>query len=131
MVRPQRRSAVFLLGLTMLVIKHAQFRAPRALSLLAADLRDPLLFSGFDRANFRLDLIEQNSPRQKAIDPLGSLLLALHPDTRRPMMEHYTGRNFIDVLPTGAGRADELLVYILLADAESQHALGKLFFFIG
>ena len=131
MVKPQRRSALFLLGLTMLVVKHAQFRAPRALSLLTPDFLDPLLLGGFDRANFRLDFIEQKPPRQKAIEPLGALLLALHPDASGPMMEHYTGLNFIDVLAAGAGGADELLVDILLADAKSQHALRKLFFFIG
>ena len=48
-----------------------------------------------------------------------------------PMVQHYAARNLVDVLAAGARGPDELLVDVLLANAQRLHALEQLFFFAG
>ena len=131
MIRPHGGSADFLFGLAMLFIEHPRLGAPGTLSLLAPNLGGPLFLRRLGVSNLGLDFIQQNSSGQETIELLGALLLALDPDTRRPVIEQHTGRDFIDVLAAGARRADKLLFYILLSNTQGPHALRELFFFVG
>ncbi len=116
--------------MALLVVEHARFGAPRTFSFLAPDFLDSLHFRSDGAGEFRLNFVEQNSPRQKAIERLGALLLAFNPDAGRAVHEQHAGGNLVDVLPAGARGANELLVDIALPHAESLHALGELFLFV-
>ena len=115
---------LFLFRLTTLLIEHAHFRAMGSFSLLAPNLGNFLFFRTCRAAKFGFDLIEQEAACQKTIETLGSFLLALDANPGRAVMEHHAGRDLVDVLAAGAGRADELLVDILLAHADREQALG-------
>lgn len=114
-----------------LVIEHAHFGPVRALALLSADLFDALGFSAGGTALMGVDFVEQEPARQKSIERLGAFLLTFDPDPCGAVVQHDTGRHFIDVLAAGSRGSDELLIDIGFAHAERNHALGKLFFFVG
>lgn len=129
--RPDRRSLPLFLRLAAFFGEHPLLGAARAPSLLTPDLGGLLLFRRLGSFKLSLDLIQQDSSSQEAIERLRALLLAPDPDTGRPMVEQDASRGFIDLLPARARRADKLLINILLPNAQSPHVLEELFFFSG
>src|SRR5581483_800861 len=130
-VAAHRNTRGFFLPLPALRFEHLFFRAARAPAFLPPDARDLLL--GRRRGSFdaRLDLVQQEPAREKAVERLRALLLAFDPNARRPVMEDDARRSLINFLATGARGAYELLLDVLLADAERLHALNQRFFFAG
>ena len=86
-----------------LIGKQLELGAPGALSFLPTNFGDLLLFGLFSSSKLGLELVEQNSPGEKTIKCLRTLLLALHANTGGPVMKNNTARNFIDFLATGSG----------------------------
>jgi hypothetical protein len=129
--RPHRGPRRFLLRLVTLIGEELLLRAPRASSLLPANSRDFLLLGRFGASQLRFDFVQQDSARQETIERLRALLLAFHPNARGPVMQHDTAGSLVDLLPAGAGRANELFFDVLLANAQGLHALQQGFFFAG
>ena len=88
-IRAHTGTPLFLFPVALFVIEHALFGAPRTFSFLPPDFFDPLLFGGNAAANLRFDLIEQYPPREKTIESLRTLLLALHSDAGGTMMQQH------------------------------------------
>jgi len=82
-------AALFLFPVPLFVIEHALFGSARTFSFLPPDFFDPLLFGGNTAANLLFNLVEQYSAREKAIESLRTLLLALHSDAGGTMMQQH------------------------------------------
>lgn len=78
-----------------------------------------------------LDLVQQQSSGEEAVDGLLPTGLAFHPQAGGPMKQHDAGGSLVDVLPAVAARADEGFLDVAVAHPERSHALGKLFPFFG
>lgn len=124
-------AARFFLALMPLVGEQAKLGAARASSFLPAQFGDPPRLVSRGAGDARFNLVEEKRSCQIAIERLGALFLTFDPNPRRPMAERDAGRELVDALPAGAGGADELLVDVLLLDAEGAHALEQLFLFFG
>src|SRR5207253_11480690 len=74
-VRAHRGSEGFLFRLMALIREQLKLGAPGALSFLATDPRDLLLFRGTRSSYLRLDFVEQDSSSQKTIECLRALSL--------------------------------------------------------
>ena len=125
MVRAHGGSERFLFRLVALIGEQLQLGASRALSFLAADPGDLLLFRGTSSLELRLDFIQQNSSSQKTIECLRALSLALHPNARGPMVQYNTSGNFVDVLTTGSRRPNKVFLDVLLLDTQGPHPLQE------
>jgi hypothetical protein len=93
----------FFLSLMTFVCEEAKLGPAGALSFLTADLGDASGFIARRSADGRLDLVQQESSRQEAVERLGALTLALDLDSRGAMVQHDATRYLIDVLAAGAG----------------------------
>src|SRR5437867_3837598 len=71
----------------------------------------------------RLELLEEEPAREKAVEGLGALALAADSEAGRKVPQHDAGRHLVDVLPATPTRADEMLLEVLLAHAEPAHGL--------
>src|SRR5262249_43706323 len=123
MIKTHGGSAGFLFRLVALIREQFQLGASRSLSFPAADPGNLLLGRSSDPSLLRLDLIQQDSSRQKTIEGLRALSLALHTNARGPMVEHDAGGRLIDVLTSGARRPNKLFLDVLFADAQGLHAV--------
>ena len=63
-----------------LVVEHAHLGAVRAFAFLPADFLDALGLGAGGAALLAVDLVEEQPARQKSIERLGALLLALDPN---------------------------------------------------
>src|SRR5262245_24848747 len=123
MVRTHGGSAGFLFRLVALIREQFKLGASRPLSFLTADPGNLLLGRGTDPSELRFDLIQQDSSRQKTIEGLRALSLALHTNTRGSMMEHDAGGGLIYLLTTGTRRPNKLFLDVLFPDTQGLHAL--------
>jgi len=102
--------------------QHAVAGAAAALAFLAPDFFNPRPF-GRDLAGFeRLDFIQQQATREKAVESLLARALAFDLDPCRPVENHDAGGGFIHVLAAVTARADESLLQISFADLQSSHS---------
>lgn len=115
--RPDRSATRFLFTEVALIRDKLELGAPGALSFLPPDPGDLLLFGGLNSFELCLDFIEQDTTGEKTIERLRALLLALDPDTARPVMENDARGYFINILAARSGRANKLLFQVLLSDA--------------
>src|SRR5688500_5785228 len=103
-------------------VNHSHFLAATLLP------RPPAL--GFLRINRRTrggalslrQLRAQLRPRQLAVRRLGTLSLATHFDSRRPVLQPDRGTGFVDLLPAGAGAADKPFLDVACAHAQSRES---------
>jgi len=68
-----------------------------------------------------IDFLQDDPAGFMAIEPLGTLLLALDLDAGRYMAQDNARRCFVDVLPAGSGGPHEHFPEILLKNAQSMH----------
>ena len=106
----------FLLTLMALIGEQLELGAPGALSSLAANPGDLLLLGGLSSSELGFELVKQDSPGEKTIKRLRALLLALHANTGRPVIENNTARYFINILAAGSGRSNESFFQVLLSN---------------
>ena len=97
--RPDRSAARFLFTEVALIRDKLELGAPGALSFLPSNSGDLLLFGGLGSFELCLDFVEQDTTGEKTIERLRALLLALDPDTARPVMENDARGYFINILP--------------------------------
>jgi MFS family permease len=106
----------FLLTLMALIGEQLQLGAPGALSFLAANPGDLLLLGGLSSSELGFELVKQDSPGEKTIKRLRALLLALHANTGRPVIENNTARYLINILAAGSRRSNESFFQVLLSN---------------
>ena len=104
-----------------LVSEHALFRAGGAFSFLAADFLDARPFLLHVALPHPLDLVEQQSPRQKAVHGLVPRRLAFHTQARWPMQQHDAGGTLVHLLSACAAGADERFLDIGFVHAQGIH----------
>lgn len=76
------------------------------------------------------DFVEQQAPRQEAIQSLLAGGLRFHLQPGRAMNDHDAGGSFVDVLATMSARANKSFLQVRFLHTQFQHALGELFGFI-
>ena len=109
--------------------EQLELGAPGAPSFLPPNPGDLLLVGGFSAFELGLELVEQNSPGEKTIKRLRALLLALHANTGRSVIENNATRYFINILAAGSGGPNELFFQVLLSNTENLHSVLQKFLF--
>jgi len=108
------------------VRQHAFFSPATATAFLSADLFDAGALGSQIAFLEGFDFIEQQAASEEAVESLLARGLALDLETGRVMEQHHTGGAFVDILATVAAGADEGLLDVRFAHAESHHALSQL-----
>ena len=128
LLQRNRTAGSLLLGVVGFVGEHPGFRAAGAFAFLAANLYN-LGASRCDKAVLeRLDLVEQQSAGDEAVEALLPRGLTFHLHAGWPVQQHHAGGGLVDVLPAMATGADERLFNVGFAHAQRGHAPGKLGF---
>ena len=91
----------------MLRLQGPLLRAPGTPALLASDLFGPHPLGADESRPEPLDPVEEKAAGEKAVQHLGTLLLAFYGEARRQMDEKNTRGGLVDLLPPGTGGTDE------------------------
>jgi len=97
---------------------------------LPPDLFDPHPLGAYESRPEPLDPVEEKTAGEKAVQRLGTFLLAFYGETRRQMDEKDARGGLVDLLTPGTGGTDEGFAELLLPDAEALHPFPerRLFF---
>lgn len=117
--------------LVFFVFKYLFFRAAGALAFLTADFFDPHPLGRFFPLDPPGNFVNQEPPRQKAVQRLGTGLLASDFNPCGGMDQLYARRGFVDLLAPGAGTTDEIFHQILFPNVVFLHPGGQIVLFGG
>lgn len=106
-------------------------RPARAALFLFLDLPLPFLRRALFVENFLLDLLDEEPSRQKSIERLAPLYLALDLNSGRDMFQDHARGDLVDILPARARRAHEMLRNVALIYPQTVHLEFEVFDFGG
>jgi hypothetical protein len=112
-----------------LVRKHLIPGAAGTFAFLAADAFNLGALGGDEAALPFLNLVQQQSPGDVAIESLLARFLAFHLQPRRAMNQHDARGRLVDVLAAVAAGAHEAFLDVRFAHAQFGHAPRELCFF--
>ena len=110
-----------LLGLEMLRLQGLLLRAAGTPALLTPDLFGSHPLRADEPRPEPLDPVEEKAAGEKAIQRLGTFLLAFYGEARRQVDEIDARGGLVDLLPPGTGGSDEGFAELLLPHAEALH----------
>ena len=118
------------MALRALASEEALFGATGTVRFLAADFGNKRLLGRDHAALLALDLVEQETARQKTVQALAAFPFTSDLETRGPVHEHDGGRGLVDILAAVTTRVCERFREVGLADAKGRHSLLKLGVFL-
>jgi hypothetical protein len=119
--RVDLRPEGLLFGLDMLRLQGLLLCPPGTPALLTPDLFGSHPFGADEPRPEPLDPVEENAAGEKAVQRLGTFLLAFYREARRQVDEEDARGGLVDLLPPGTGGTDEGFAELLLPHAEALH----------
>jgi hypothetical protein len=118
-----------LFRLEVLCLQGLLLGPPGTPPFLPPDLFDPHPFGADEPRPEPLNPVEEKTAGEKAVQRLGTFLLAFYGETRRQMDEKDARGGLVDLLTPGTGGTDEGFAEFFLPDAEALHPFPERRFF--
>ena len=126
LIEPHRAAECLLGRVVGFVSQHLLLGAVASASFLASMLLGAGLLGGGGTFLQRFDLIEEQPPREDAVESLLPAALTLDLQPGGSMEQHYAGGGFVHILPSMSARPNKGFFNVGLSYSQRRHALRQL-----